>query len=487
MAKRALHFFGIFLIFIGATMLFPLILALAYGEARCVRAFLIAILISEIVGLFIRYKVKINSVDTKATPRESYLLVAVSWVLASLIAALPFVITGAIPNYIDAFFEMCSGFSTTGASIIPDVEALPKSLLMWRSTTQWLGGMGIIVLVVAILPGFGVRAMNIAGAETPGPTVSKLSARFYGTAQRLYIAYIIITAAQIIMMLFGGVSLYDATLHSLSTMATGGFSCYSDSMGHFNNPYVLWVVTIFTLIAGTNFNLFFIGIKEGLRSMFRDEELRLYLKYVSAAIIIVAFVLLSKGIYGNLGNALTHGAFQVVTIVSTTGFATANFDLWPALCKMIFILLMLTGACSSSTAGGMKLVRVITMFKMLKREIKLKTHDHVVYDIKYNGKVIQPDTLTYIIIFMLFFIFTLFAGVLLISVDGFDFTTNFTAVLSCLSNVGPGLGKVGPVGSFNIYSEFSTLILSFIMIAGRLELITFFILFSGHFWHPDRA
>lgn len=468
-------------------MLFPTVLALAFGETSCVKAFILAIFIAELIGVPLKLLNSQKNNNQSMQPRERFLLVAVSWVIVSVIAALPFIFTGTISNPIDAFFEMCSGFSTTGASILTDLEALPKSLLMWRSTTQWLGGMGVIVLVMALIPGFGAKAMNIASAETPGPTVSKLGARFSDTAQRLYLAYIALTALEIIFLLFGGLSPYDATLHSLSTMATGGFSCYSDSIAHFNSTYVYWIITIFTLLAGMNFNLFFVGIREGVKKMFQDEELRFYIKYVCVATATITAVLLLKDVYSNFGTALTQSAFQVVTIISTTGFCTADFDLWPSLCKMIIVMLMVTGACSSSTAGGMKLVRVITTLKMIKREIKLKTHDKAIYNIKYNGKKVSAETLTYIIIFMAFFVFTLLACTLIISVDGYDFVTNFTATLSCLSNVGPGLSSVGPTQNFSIYSNFSTLVLALTMIAGRLELTTFFIIFSRHFWNPNKA
>ena len=488
MIKRALNFFGIFLIFIGAMMIFPLIPALIYREFSCVKAFLLAIIIAEVIGISLKVSARLNNDDEeKMQPRERFLLVSISWILASIIAAIPFILTSTIPNPIDAFFEMCSGFSTTGASIIPDVEKIPKSLLMWRSITQWLGGMGVIVLVMAIIPRFGARAMNIASAETPGPTVSKLGARFSDTAKQLYFVYIILTFLEVIFLLFGGLNLYDSVLHSLSTMATGGFSCYSDSVAHFNSYYVYWVITFFTILAGMNFNLFFVGIREGIGKMFKDDELKFYLKYLALATAIITASLMIKNYYSSFGKALTEGAFQVVTIVSTTGFSTTDFDLWPSVCKMVIIILMLTGACSSSTAGGMKLVRVLTTLKIIKREVRLKTHDRAVYNIKYNGRKVSSETLTYIIIFMAFFIFTLLACTLVISVDGHSFITNFTASLSCLSNVGPGLADVGPTQNFSIYSNFSTMVLALTMIAGRLELTTFFIIFSRHFWNPDRA
>lgn len=487
MLKRVIGFFGIFFILIGTCMVVPFILALAYGEYSSAKAFACAIAFAYIIGFFIKKNYHLPSDQVKLKLRDSYFIVTVSWLSASVIAGIPFVIQGSIPNPINAFFEMCSGFSTTGATILTNIEAMPKSLLFWRSMTQWLGGMGMIVLVMAILPSLGVKAQNIASAETPGPTVTKLTSRFSGTAQKLYKAYIILTVLQVILYMFGGMNLYDSVCHSFTTMATGGFSTYNDSIAHFNSTYITWVTTVFMVLAGTNFNLYFVAAHNGIRKMFKDEELRLYLKIILVATALTTICLMIKGFYNSVWHALTDAAFQVTTIMSTTGFATTNFDLWPAFCKIIIIALMLVGASSSSTAGGLKVVRVLVSFKMIKRHVKLKIHDNIVNDIRLDGQKIPPATMTYIVSFISFFIFTLAAGTLVVSIDGADILTNFTAVLSCLSNVGPGLNKVGPVCNFEFYSNFSTLVLAFIMIAGRLELNTFFLLLSRHFWSPDKV
>lgn len=468
-------------------MVAPFILALAYGEYSSAKAFAYAIAIAYIIGIYIRKAFELPADKVKLKLKDSYFIVTVSWLCASVLAAIPFVIQGAIPNPINAFFEMCSGFSTTGATILTNVEAVPKSLLFWRAMTQWLGGMGMIVLVMAILPSLGVKAQNIASAETPGPTVTKLTSRFSGTAQKLYKAYIILTVLQVVLYMFGGMSLYDSVCHSFTTMATGGFSTYNDSIAHFNSTYIVWVTTVFMVLAGTNFNLFFVAAHNGLRKMFRDEEFKLYIQIVLVATALTTACLLLKGVYNGFWHALTDAAFQVTTIMSTTGFATTNFDLWPAFCKMILIMLMLVGASSSSTAGGLKVVRVLVSFKIIKRHIKLKIHDNIVNDVRLDGQKIGSATMTYIVSFISFFIFTLAAGTLIVSVDGADLVTNFTAVLSCLSNVGPGLCKVGPIGNFDFYSNFSTFFLALVMIAGRLELNTFFLLLSRHFWNPDKV
>lgn len=488
MLKRISGFFGIFLVFLGIMMIIPLIVALIYGEHSCVRAFLYGIsvaLIPGIIILLIRNKNAIS--EDRLKLRYSYFVVSLAWLIASSISAIPFVIQGCIPNYIDAFFEMCSGYSTTGATILQNVEVVPKSLLFWRAQTQWLGGMGIIVFVMAFLPNFGINAQNIANAETPGPIATKLTSRFSGTAKKLYELYIFFTILMTVLLMLGGVSLFDSITHTFATMATGGFGGYADSIAHFHSDYVTWVVTIFMFIAGTNFNLFY-GIRPlGIRKAFDDDEFIFYRRYVAIATVLVTADLMIRGGYHSLWRALTDGAFQVSTIVSTTGFATCDFDLWPAFCKIILIFLMFTGACSSSTAGGIKIVRVLSVFRMIKRDVKVRIHGQIFNDVRLNGQKLEAKDFRLMVTFTCFFIIMVFGITAVIAVDGFDPLTNFTASLSCMSNVGPGLAGVGPTRNFSGYSNFSTFVLALTMIAGRLELNTFMILFSRHFWDSNMA
>lgn len=462
----------------------PLFVAIIYKEYDSVVAFTITCAITFGLGILTTNNLGKNASTEALRYTDSYFIVAFTWIMSSVLAAIPFVIQGSIPNVIDAFFEMCSGFSTTGATILTDVEALPKSMLFWRSETQWLGGMGIIVLMVALVPNLGVKAQNVASAETPGPTVTKLTSRFSDTARSLYIAYVILTIILIILLLIGGINLFDAVAHAFSTMATGGFGVYNDSVAHFHSYYITWVITIFMVIAGTNFNLFFTMMFDKVKTALADEELRLYGLILVVSTSLITLSLLLQGGYNNLFKAVTDAAFQVATLISTTGYATTDFNLWPAFCKMILILIMFTGAMSSSTAGGIKIIRVLSIFKMFKREVRVRLHDNIIDDVKYNGTKISGEVMIYMLSFVITFLLTLGIGTIIVSLrSDADLITDFTAVLSCISNVGPGLAQVGPIENFHFYSDFSTFVLALIMIIGRLELSTVLIMFSRYYWN----
>lgn len=462
----------------------PLFVAIIFKEYDSVVAFTITCAITFGLGILTTNILKKNASTEAIRYTDSYFIVAFTWIMSSVLAAIPFVIQGSIPNVIDAFFEMCSGFSTTGATILTDVEALPKSMLFWRSETQWLGGMGIIVLMVALVPNLGVKAQNVASAETPGPTVTKLTSRFSDTARSLYIAYVILTIILIILLLIGGMNLFDAVAHAFSTMATGGFGIYNDSVAHFHSYYITWVITIFMVIAGTNFNLFFTMMFDKVKTALADEELRLYGLILVVSTSLITLSLLLQGGYNNLFKAVTDAAFQVATLISTTGYATTDFNLWPAFCKMILILIMFTGAMSSSTAGGIKIIRVLSIFKMFKREVRVRLHDNIIDDVKYNGTKISGEVMMYMLSFVITFLLTLGIGTIIVSLrSDADLITDFTAVLSCISNVGPGLAQVGPIENFHFYSDFSTFVLALIMIIGRLELSTVLIMFSRYYWN----
>ena len=486
--KRIANFYGVFLNLMGACFALPLLIALIHGESSSVRAFSLVMLLCFVVSFVIRKICRSSIGSLEIRPRETFLLVATIWLIASAIGALPYMLTGAAPNFFDAFFETASGFTTTGATILNSVEELPRAVLMWRSLTQWLGGMGIIVLFVALLPSFGIKARNIAAAETPGPTVTKLSTTFSGTAQRLYIAYLLLTVAMVILLMAGNVSLYDAVNHAFTTMATGGFSTYNDSIAHFNSNYVTWIVTIFMFLAGTNFELFFILFFDSFKKVLKNEEFRLYASIVVIATALITLSLMNQGGYEDLFRAVTDSAFQVMTIMSTTGYATVDFALWPSFCLMIIVILMVIGGSSSSTAGGIKVVRLLVVFKIIKREISLKLNARTIDDIMLDRKKLLPETLSFIIGFISMYTFTLMAGTLLVSIaDPAGMVTNFTAVLSCISNVGPGLDSVGPTCTFSFYSNFSKFILTIVMIGGRLELYTLFIIFTSYYWKPGKA
>lgn len=488
MKKSILGFYGFFLIFVAGCLTVPLLIALLYKEIDCVVAFLVPILAALIPGIVIRKFNGLDFAENNLKLRYSYLIVSSSWIIASTIGALPYIISGSIPNVIEAVFETASGFTTTGSTILTEIESLPRSILFWRSLTQWLGGMGIMVLFVALLPNFGIKAQNIAGAETPGPTMTKVASRFSETAKLLYIAYLILTGVLVILLLLGGMSLYDAVCHALTTLATGGFSTYNDGIAHFGSAYIDWILTLFMLIAGTNFNLFFFAVHGDIRKMFDDDEIRFYLKSVFIAIVLIVTTLMLKGNYTDFFKALTDSAFQVATVISTTGYATANYIEWPAFAQMVLVVLMFTGASSSSTAGGIKEIRILIFFRMIRYEIKRMLHSNIVDDIRYNGKKMMPETLTYIVTFLTTYIITILAGTLIVSLTGDgNLLSNFSAVLTCISNVGPGLDLVGPICNFHFYSGISKVVLTFTMLAGRLELSTFLIIFTRHFWNPDRV
>lgn len=488
MRKSLLGFYGYFLIFIAGCLLAPLFVALVYGEKDCALAFLVTIAVCALPGFLIRSRSRISFNESHLKIRYGYLIVTSAWIVASLIGAIPYLMTGSIPDFTEAFFETCSGFSTTGSTILQDIESLPKSILFWRSGTQWLGGMGIMVLFVALLPSIGIKARTIAGAETPGPSVTKVSSRFSDTARKMYAAYMILTGSLVVLLLLGGMNLYDAVCHAMTTMATGGYSTYNDGISHFNSYYIYWVLTVFMFIAGTNFNLFFIALQERPRKAFADDEFRFYCTSAAIAVVLILISLMASGEYSSFGAALTDSAFQVSTIMSTTGYATANYITWPAFAQMILVLLMFSGASSSSTSGGIKEVRVLVFFRMISYEIKRALHANIIDDIRYNGRKMMSETLTFIMTFMTTYISVLIISTLIISLTGEgNLVTNFSAVLTCLSNVGPGLDLVGPECNFHFYSSFSKLILSLVMLAGRLELSTFIIIFTGYFWRPDKA
>lgn len=464
----------------------PLLIALAYGEERSALAFVITIFIVLIPGILINRGFESKFEEGKLKLRYSYFIVAFSWIIASLIGALPYVISGAIPSYVDAFFETCSGFTTTGSTILAEVESLPKSILFWRSLTQWLGGMGIVVLFVAFLPNVGVKAQNIAGAETPGPTISKLSSRFSETARLLYFAYFILTGSLFILLMLGGMSAFDAICHAMTALATGGFSTRNAGISYFNSNYIVWVLTLFMFLAGTNFNLFFYIVQKKPGKMFSDEEFRLYAASTFTAITFLTITLMTQGGYDDLFRAVTDASFQAITVMTTTGYATADFALWPSFAQMILIVLMLTGGSSSSTAGGIKEIRILIFFRMAKNEVKKLLHSNIIYNVKYNGKKMMSDTQTNIMTFITTYIFTLLVATFLVCITGDgNLVSNFTAALTCISNVGPGLDVVGPMCNFGFYSDFSKLVLSLVMVAGRLELSTFLIIFTKYFWRPS--
>lgn len=412
--------------------------------------------------------------------REGFVIVSLSWMLLSLFGALPFVFSGAIPSFVDALFETVSGFTTTGASILNNIEALPKSLLFWRSFTHWIGGMGIIVFVLAILPQKDMQSMHILRAEVPGPTVGKLVSKTTVTARILYIIYGVLTVAEIIALLCCDMPLFDSVTTAFATAGTGGFSVKNASIAAYGNLGAEIVISLFMLLFGINFNLFYLFLMKQFKRVFKSEELWTYLTVIG-----VAVVLVTMNIYPmveSFGTALRQAGFQVISIITTTGFVTADFGQWPALSQMIIVTLMFLGACAGSTGGGLKVGRMIILVKSAFRELRRAINPNRVKAIKLDGAVIEKDVVTTTSTYFIIYMFIIGISTLLLSFDNFDFTTTLTSVITCINNVGPGLAGVGPVENFADFSDFSKLVLSLNMLIGRIEIFPVLILFMRSTW-----
>lgn len=413
--------------------------------------------------------------------REGFLVVALSWVLLSAFGALPFVISGLIPNYIDAFFEAVSGFTTTGATLMGNFDGLPRGVMFWRSFTHWIGGMGVLVLTLALLPQMTGRSSHLVRAESPGPSLSKIVPKMGDTAKILYLIYGALTMIELAALIIAGMSPYDAAIHAMGTAGTGGFSNYGSSVGAFDSAVIDAIITFFMVLFGINFALFYRVLVGGWRDALRSEELHWYLALFAGSTLFVSLMILPQ--YGTFLNALRYGSFQVATIMSTTGYATADFNLWPQAVKALIVVLMFIGSCAGSTAGGIKVVRVGILCKLGCREVRRTFQPRKVQVVRFEGKGVEENRLTQISAFFFVYVLLVLAGMFLVSLEGlYDLETNFTAVLTCISNVGPGLGHVGPVENFSGYGPFAKVVLSLLMLAGRLELFPILVLFHPSAW-----
>lgn len=413
--------------------------------------------------------------------REGFLVVALSWVLLSAFGALPFVISGLIPNYIDAFFEAVSGFTTTGATVLGNFDGLPRGVMFWRSFTHWIGGMGVLVLTLALLPQMTGRSSHLVRAESPGPSLSKIVPKMGDTAKILYLIYGVLTVIELAALIIAGMSPYDAAIHAMGTAGTGGFSNYGSSIGAFDSAVIDAIITFFMVLFGINFALFYRVLVGGWRDALRSEELRWYLALFAGSTLFVSLMILPQ--YGTFLNALRYGSFQVATIMSTTGYATADFNLWPQAVKALIVVLMFIGSCAGSTAGGIKVVRVGILCKLGCREVRRTFQPRKVQVVRFEGKGVEENRLTQVSVFFFVYVLLVLVGMFLVSLEGlYDLETNFTAVLTCISNVGPGLGHVGPVENFSGYGPFAKVVLSLLMLAGRLELFPILVLFHPSAW-----
>ena len=456
-------------------MVLPCITALVYQEHEFF-AFLISMILCLIVGIPLTARKPKNKVFYT---KDGCVAVALSWLALCIFGSVPFVLSGSIPHPIDAFFETVSGFTTTGSSILTDVEVLPHCVLMWRSFTHWIGGMGVLVFLLSLLPLAGGYHMNLMKAESPGPSVSKLVPKVQQTAKILYSIYIGLTLIQIVLLLIGNIPLFDTLCIAFGTAGTGGFGIKNDSMGSYST-YCQIVTTIFMILFGVNFSAYYLVLTKKLRQALKFEEVRYYFGIIAVAILVIG--LNTMHLFQNLGVSIQQAAFQVGSIITTTGFSSADFNQWPALSKTILVLLMFVGACAGSTGGGIKVSRILILCKAAKKEFQLYLHPNAVKKIKMDQKTITHDILRSTNIYLTLYLLIFAVSMLLISLDNFDMTTNFTAVTATLNNIGPGLEIVGPMGNFSSFSYFSKCVLIFDMLAGRLEIFPLLLLFFKGTW-----
>ena len=472
--RMTIYVLGILLAFEGVFLGLPVLTAVIYGEQQ-VWLFLALALFCLIAGFLIASRKPKNR---NIFARDGFVIVALSWIVMSVFGAMPFYISGCIPHFIDALFESVSGFTTTGASILSDVEALPNSMLIWRSFTHWIGGMGVLVFIMAILPLSGASNMHIMRAESPGPSVSKLVPRVKTTAMLLYVIYIVLTLTEFILLAAGEMNCFEAANISFATAGTGGFSVMNASMGCFS-AYSQIVATVFMILFGVNFTCYFLLLTGKLKEAF-STELRVYLILIVASV--GAITLNARHLFDSTGETVRHASFTVSSIITTTGFSTADFDLWPSLSKTVLVLLMFIGACAGSTGGGIKVSRFILLGKSMRNELRTMLHPRQVRKIRMDGRQIEAETIRTIYAFLFCYILVCIVSILVVSLDGFDLTTNFTAVAATLNNIGPGLSRVGPTQNFALFSPLSKGILIFNMLAGRLEIFPMILLISPMTW-----
>lgn len=460
----------------GAVLLIPAFVAFLYGESDAIQFLIVSAVLGAIFFIFGRKRPENKVIYAK----EGLVIVGLAWILWSLFGALPFVLTGSIPSYVDAFFETVSGFTTTGSTILTDIEALPKGVAFWRSLTHWIGGMGVLVFVMMLTSLDDEHSMHLMRAEVPGPEADKLVPKARATARILYLMYFVLTAAEVVFLMFGGMSFYDALLHSFSTAGTGGFSNRNASVAYYDSAYIDGVITVFMILFGVNFNLYFLIRLKNWKDALKNEELHAYLGIIAGAVAIVTVNIL--GIYGNIVHAFRYASFQVASVITTTGFCTADFNLWPELSKVVLLCIMVIGACAGSTGGGIKVSRFLILVKSIKQEVRRMLHPKAVTIVKINGKRVGNDTIRSVYIYFISYILVMMVSILLVSINNFDFATTFSSVLTTLNNVGPGISMVGPVENFHMFSPLSKLVFCMDMLLGRLEIFPYLLLMSPELW-----
>lgn len=475
-----LRVLSVFLIIISFFLLSPIIVAFFYGEYDLIQYFLIPVGINILVALCLFFGLRSRG-GLNLSIRGGFLFVTLAWITASASGALPFYLSGAIPSYTDAFFETMSGFTTTGASILTNIEAMPYSLLFWRSLTHWLGGMGIVVLTVALFPLLGIGGFQLLKAESPGPSVDKITPRITETAKILWIIYLALTVLETGLLMLGGMNLFDSLTHTFGTLATGGFSPKNTSVGFYQSGYIHVVITIFMYLAGVNFILYFKLIRRDFRSIFRNTELKVY-----TAILLIATLLIALDLFGSTYDSfaisLRYAGFQAASILTTTGYATADFAAWPAVSKILLFALMFIGGSAGSTGGGMKVIRIVTVIKQGFNEMRYLIYPRGVFRIHINGRAVKKDVVYVITGLVSLYIFLLVIVSIIVASAGNSILTSFSTALVTLGNIGPGFGMVGPAENYAFFPDYVKWLLSFVMMVGRLEIYTVLVLFTPVFW-----
>ena len=473
------------MVVVGISMLLPGLVGIVYRETRPAMAFF-AVAVPMIVLGLLAIKMTPKEDNSVLRMRDGFFIVAVSWMLMSALGGLPFMITGDIPNFIDAFFETASGFTTTGSTVVIEPEAMAHATLFWRSFTHWLGGMGVLVLTVALLPMLGIGGQKIMRAETPGPTMDKLSATMSTTAKTLYTIYTGMTIIEIVLLVIAGMGFFDACCHTFGTVGTGGLSTRSASIGYYNSVSIDLIISFFMMFAGINFGLYHYLFSGSPKQFFKDPELRAYVGIMGGATAFMAIMLYGKGFYESLGQAFRYAFFQASSIMTTTGYGTADFDLWPVTCKIILFILMIIGGCAGSTGGGIKVIRAVIVAKAVKRSAERRLHPNAFKPLKVGGKSVSVETLNGVCGYITLFVATTLIGTLLISLENVSFTTALSSVIACLCNIGPGFELVGPTCNYAFLSYPAKSLLAMLMIAGRLELYTIILMLTPQFWNKNR-
>lgn len=471
---------GTISIIIGVAMLPSVLIAHLYHEKAAEFAFLITLIPAIILGAVILAAVKPKTADVKI--RDGYLIAALCWFVASAIGAFPYLLSGVIPFYGDAFFESVSGFTTTGATVIDDLSSIPKSMQLWRALSHWLGAMGILILAISLLPALGIGGLKLLSAEAPGPTVEKLGSRINDTAKKLYLIYVLLTAIEVMLLLAGGLSLLDSLIHALGSMGTGGMSSYRSNIAQFATPFIEFVVIFFGFLASVNFVLYHHMLEGKWKAFIKDKELTTFVVILIFAFLLISMNLWFSGTYESVGESLRYGSFHAVAFMTTSAYVTADYTLWPSFSQILLLCLMLIGGCSASACGSMKVLRVMILFKLIVRGIYKRLHPNAVFPVKIGAKTISAETVSKVSSFTFVYFTVLIFSCLVVSLENYDLLTTISAVIGALTNTGLAFGELGPEENYAIFSLPTRIYLSVVMIAGRLELFAIIMLLSPSFW-----